>query len=70
MPSASDELRAKMREYFGDIDDGPPLKYLLDSGWTETSGILFAPDRPLTDKEGECINFLCDEWDYGWEAAE
>lgn len=42
MPSASDELRLKMKEYFPEdekkwsfVDEGPPLKFLLSCGWEE-----------------------------------
>jgi hypothetical protein len=30
-------------------------------------GLISGPDRPETEEETELINYLCDEWDYGYE---
>lgn len=67
MPQASDELRAAMQTRFGGngIDDGPPWEYLAARGYTERGGLIKMPskDHEMTAEEGECIDFLCDEWD-------
>ena len=70
MPQASDELRAKMAEYFGaEIDDWPPRAYLLDQGYDEKAGWWSKPDpdHVVTEKERDCLNFLCDEWDHAYD---
>lgn len=71
MPSATDELREKMNEYFGDpIDDAGPHKYLIDQGYTcsrrwdwSKEGVNSYED--MTEKEYNCLAFLVQEWDYG-----
>ncbi len=70
MPQASDELRSLMGEYFGDTIDGfGPIKFLEDSGFTLTRQWTWtkpnATYENLTQKEYECIVFLCHEWDFG-----
>lgn len=74
MPTASDELRGKMKEYFGDsIDDWGPTKYLREQGhqdtrqwtWKLRPGLTW---ETLPQKDRDCINFLCDEWDWGGTA--
>jgi hypothetical protein len=69
MPTASDELRQKMLEYFGDeIDDLPPQEFLTSHGFVLRKGYIYTHYYPwdvLTQKEKDCINFLCDEWDFG-----
>lgn len=72
MPQASDEDRAKMAKYFGGdgIDDGPPSHYLHGRGWIFTnSGMIQKPsaDYKPTEQEWDCLYFLCDEWDYGYD---
>lgn len=73
MPQASDELRAKMAEYFGGdgINDHPPMKFLLeDKGWRCRAGMLLKPKkRDISQKEWDCVAFLCDEWDHGYDPA-
>jgi hypothetical protein len=69
MPSAPDELRDLMEKWFGDpIDDGPPYRFLMARGWTERAGMLIKPTPAHTVSEYEwaCIQFLCLEWDYGY----
>lgn len=72
MPSASDEMRERMRVRFGDsIDDGGPTKYLIDAGyklqkdwrWTPKTGVTSYED--MTEDEYECLLFLVREWDFG-----
>lgn len=66
MPQASDELRAKMRHRFGEIDSHPPWAFLASRGYTQRQGFI-APPNPLhrsTEEENDCIDFLCEEWDW------
>lgn len=73
MPQASDELRAKMNDYFGDpIDDSGPINYLLKRGFIFTQQGIILPPTPYKewcDWEADCIDFLADEWDYGYEPS-
>ncbi len=69
MPQASDELRSTMTQRFGDIGTAGPEEFLRSRGWTLTpswdwvkANATFATIPP---DELECIEFLCDEWDYG-----
>lgn len=67
MPQASDELRDRMNTRFGDpIAEEPPWDYLASHGYTAKRGHIFLPTplHRVTDLEGECIDFLCDEWDW------
>jgi len=70
MPQASEELRDKMGEYFGDpIDDSGPWEFLKNLGWTQTStGWLRHPEpfREISEKEWDCVDFLCEEWDWAY----
>jgi hypothetical protein len=69
MPTASDALRNKMQEYFDDaIDDSGPENYLREQGWTEDRWLWSAPERIITDKEWDCIQFLMDEWDHDYKS--
>lgn len=72
MPQASDEDRAKMARYFGGdgISDAEPTQYLHSRGWVFTrSGMIEKPsaDYKPTAQEWDCLYFLCDEWDYGYD---
>lgn len=62
MPQASDELRAKMKEYFGDpIDDLGPSQYLRSRGYREVANGLWrrpSESHTITAKEQNCFNFL------------
>jgi hypothetical protein len=68
MPQATDELRAIMEKRFGDrIDESGPLQHLLAQGFSERGGMLRPPpDHRVSDEEWECIEFLCDEWDFAY----
>lgn len=70
MPQASDELRAKMEQYFGDpISDEGPVKFLESAGWMlHADWTWSSPGKTMhdmTDKEYECVSFLFHEWDFG-----
>lgn len=69
MPSASDELRERMRIRFGDpIDDAGPMRWLEKQGYKMTGGwewIKPSPEHKPTEDEIEAIQFLIDEWDMG-----
>jgi len=72
MPQASDEQRALMQKWFGNtINDGPPYAFLLAHGYTEPEGKGLwkkpTPSHTISMFEWECLNFLCDEWDYGYD---
>lgn len=70
MPQATEDLRGRMRERFGDIDEHGPQKYLENAGyvlardWTWSKpGVVDL--REMTRDEFECLLFLVHEWDYG-----
>ena len=71
MPQASNELRLKMEEFFGDpIADSGPTKFLEDQGHTLTRNWFWKLRggdtlESITNKEFLCIKFLIDEWDFG-----
>lgn len=72
MPQASDEQREKMREYFGDsIDDAGPTAFLEAQGFVQNgTGWWTHPTREFrtfTAKECDCLYFLADEWDHGFD---
>lgn len=60
-----------MAEYFGGngIDHDAPYKFLIqEKGWVDYKGMLIKPEgREIEKKEWECVSFLCDEWDYGYD---
>lgn len=68
MPTSPDWVRDLMIKWFGDIDAGPPLKFLLARGYVEKRGMLFPPvsAHKVSSYEWECICFLCDEWDFAY----
>lgn len=69
MPQSTDKQRDLMCKWFGDrIDDGPPTAFLLSHGYTCKHGFWFkpTPGHTISREEGACIDFLCDEWDYGF----
>lgn len=72
LPQASDELRERMRVRFGDeISEQGPWEYLIKRQWREKAGMMIRPsdktEEKITPDEWECINFLCDEWDFGYD---
>lgn len=67
MPQASAELRAKMRKRFGSISDVEPWKYLASRGYDALRCVIRPPPgHRVTEDEGECIDFLVDEWDWDY----
>ena len=73
MPTASDWQRALMEKWFGDpIDDSGPLDLLFSHGFVDDRGILRppVPSHTVNIVEWECIAFLINEWDYGFEPAD
>lgn len=67
MPMASEELRHKMTDRFGGIEANGPMTYLEDSGYVlrpDWQWELLEDRRPTPD-EIDCLDFLCDEWDFG-----
>lgn len=70
MPQATNELRARMLEQFGDaVDDRGPRVYLKERGYTAKRFLIRKPSslHVITREERECINFLCDEWDWAYD---
>lgn len=69
MPQATDELRERVNVRFGSIDSHPPWAFLASKGYTERMGFIHLPSplHKITEEEGECIDFLCDEWDWAFE---
>jgi hypothetical protein len=70
MPTASDEQREMMRKWFGDpVDDSGPYIFLRRHGYTDHAGMWRKPTpaHTISDAEWQCIVFLCDEWDYGFD---
>lgn len=70
MPQADDELREKIGKWFGSIDVHGPLEFLMSHGFTlGDAGIVYAPTQShsLSRDEYSCVDFLVEEWDYGYE---
>lgn len=70
MPQASDEQRNLMEKWFGDpIDERGPNNFLRSHGYTQRGGVLISPtpSHTVSKDEWECIAFLCDEWDFGFD---
>jgi hypothetical protein len=69
MPQASTALRARMKERFGsEVDDVKPWAWLKSQGFTEHRFLIFPPrpDYHPTSDEIECVQFMLDEWDWGY----
>lgn len=71
MPQATDELRAKMNEFFGNpVSDAGPWRFLAGNGFKESAGWIIKPGTywdELSEKEKLCLEFLGDEWDYAFD---
>lgn len=62
MPQASEELRAK---FPGDDTEAWDV---LNKNFNEIAGVIFpkVAGYQMTEREGEAIDYLSDEWDYGY----
>jgi hypothetical protein len=63
MPQASDELRAKFPGHDQEAFD------VIDANFFTSRGGIIHPKKKgyaMTVREGEAIDYLCDEWDYGF----
>lgn len=71
MPQALDSQRDLMLKWFGDsIDEQGPMRFLLSRGYTfPRGGMIIKPtlSHTVSYEEGECVDFLCDEWDFGFD---
>lgn len=68
MPTASDELRSVITQWFGGIEDYPVVKFLESHGFTLTRQWFWikpVPSHHTSPIEYTCLQFLVDEWDYG-----
>lgn len=72
MPQATDELRQRMNELFGDpISDSGPTDFLIQQGFVlSPTWEWMAPPRlhywdELSQDEKDCVVFLFQEWDHG-----
>lgn len=72
MSQATDELRQRMLELFGDpISDEGPMDYLIQMGYVLTpSWDWAAPEHihswlEMSLNERDCVDFLFQEWDHG-----
>lgn len=47
------------------------MHLLVNAGFTHRGGGLRSlfPDKPITQEQWDAIHYLCDEWDYDFEAA-
>lgn len=74
MPQASDSQRKLMNDWFGDpVSDAGPSKLLESRGFIfGDDGVIIppVPHHNPTVEEVECILFLINEWDYGYDPAE
>ena len=64
MPPASAELRAK---FPGSMEQA--LSELLAAGYREDAGDIKPPsaDHQMTEREGDAIDYLTDEWDFTYQ---
>ena len=63
MPQGPAELHEKWE------DDGRAIQHLLDKGFrTSRGGVIYHPDGIKPDDEARsAIDYLCLEWDYGYD---
>ncbi|HSW91768.1 MAG TPA: hypothetical protein VLG09_03930 [Candidatus Saccharimonadales bacterium] len=68
MPQATRELQIAW-----DHDnqmDAKALTHLKKQGYSFKGGMIRAPDgADPTDEDYSAIDYLCQEWDYGWEGV-
>lgn len=67
MPSASEELRAEWGED-GGVGESKAVAFLWASGWHCSDTFLWSKprDRKPTEKEWRALDFLIQEWDFGY----
>jgi len=66
IPQATDELRAKWGGDMG-VGEDKAMKFLAERGWREIgNGMMLAPPGERTQDEWEALDFLCQEWDFGY----
>lgn len=69
MPSATQELRDLMENWFGDpIDESGPMRVLESRGWYLTKSWQWQPAVPnqtIHEIDNKLILFLMQEWDFG-----
>lgn len=69
MPQATKELQLAW-----DHDnqmDGKAMRHLIDRGFTFDRGMIIAPEGETpTELDFSAIDYLCQEWDYGWEGCD
>lgn len=63
MPQASQELRDKFPG-----DDQEAFAVLEENFLTSRGGIIYPihPEHTMSKREVDAIDYLCDEWDYGY----
>lgn len=69
MPTASDELRARMERYFGNpISEIGPIAFLKSHGYSLRFDWQWekpVPAHNISEDEYHCLRFLIEEWDFG-----
>ena len=73
MPQSTDELRALMTAWFGDIGDDGPSGFLLSHGFCEKQTGLWHPPVPyhnVSREELACLRFLVEEWDHDYRISD
>lgn len=69
MPQASDDLRATIIRWFGDMDVHGPLKLLESQGFVVDHTFMIFPPTPShssTHVQWDCVEYLITEWDFGY----
>ena len=73
MPQATDEQRDLMERWFGEgVDTAGPLLFLEARGYVDDRGMIRppVPAHRVSYEEGACIDYLCDEWDFGFTGTQ
>lgn len=70
MPQCNDSLAAIISSWFGPFDnDTSAMKFLQARGYKFTQGGMIVkpvPAHTVSFYERQCLNYLADEWDYGF----
>lgn len=78
MPSCTAEVHEAVKKLFPDTDGHAGLdflcsQYLMERGWTDLHPkhpFVLTPPKPIeqvTDEEYDCLLYLVEEWDWGYE---